>query len=373
MGDIKSRVRSLKDFGGRRAVPRHLRRCARAGEIDELLEFAATLHTLGPRLGLQRRDIIDGMEAVLQALAYTPSLECAAAALTLLERFPETSWPPQRLALHLSAGQTRERCLELIERAGDELGAAQAEALACWIHERILRHDDMSNETCSISLRELLRARGHPLACLPLARLASEVALREFLPHVTATSSGYSSPFGYDGADLNPPPAPRCRAREVEAPAELSAAIRWWSAPSNGTIEARAFVVDAGAEVDLPLLASLPLQCTEDARAMRLRPLPCARALALLFAAACNGGAYTRGVGPGWARLYAWRSLGALIDAPPDAPPEAVEALAQTARLFAWDIHSPWFARVAWDLALVATRDRGDETLLTVLAASDTD
>ncbi|MFE5035151.1 DUF6183 family protein [Streptomyces sp. NPDC056683] len=72
-----------------------------------------------------------------------------------------------------------------------------------------------------------------------------------------------------------------------------------------------------------------------------------------------------------YGRLAAWRSLGGLVGAAPDAPIGHTARLVEQAHWFVADPSSDWFCLVAWDLAVAVLRAGGQE--IAVLAATDTD
>jgi GNAT superfamily N-acetyltransferase len=174
-----------------------------------------------------------------------------------------------------------------------------------------------------------------------------------------------------------PPPADGAEVRATplddgDVIGRLGAAVRPWSDGKNGKVEAKIFAVDPpvrAATIGSWLVRSLALAST--AGATRLE---CARAAAdtvfgPLFAAACNGGAYSAGLGGAYGRLAAWTSLGALAGAPADADIDAIEPLASRCAFLTFRAAGPWFHDVAWDLGALALRPDG--ATVAVLAATD--
>nr|WP_073808585.1 DUF6183 family protein [Kitasatospora sp. CB01950] len=117
-------------------------------------------------------------------------------------------------------------------------------------------------------------------------------------------------------------------------------------------------------------LHALGLECLAGVRpaAFSVSTCPPAEAWRILFAAASAGGAYSSGSRGAYGRLAARKSVTALADVGRDT----VESRAAAYRRFTFDAPtSPWFDRIARDVALAALTPDGRR--LAVLAATDTD
>jgi hypothetical protein len=281
----------------------------------------------------------------------------------------------------LASAQTTETFLKMLSRHADE--EPHLELLACWAQELIVRGDQLDGDRAVVELWARLREKRHALAVLPLAPTPIELTLRAYLPSYQRQGMSTALPFG-------PPERRRMRLiasredaqlthTELDEPETIDAiktAVVNWHEESNGRIEARVFsfgrrVLES--EISSDLLAGLPLECLAGANAdgIEARIVAADHALALLFAAAANGGAYNSGVRGAYGRLYAWRSVAGLCgkDVATD-----VRMLAGHAAECTWielNADGEWFAHVAWDLGLAALRKDG--LSLAVLAATDTD
>lgn len=154
----------------------------------------------------------------------------------------------------------------------------------------------------------------------------------------------------------------------------MSAAVRHWLEESNGMVAAQEFWSaspvspdDFAAVFERLALTAWP---TGETRA-RLHPATSDRVLQVLLTAAVRSPAYGNGMFGAYGRLAAWRSLGGLVGAAPDAPINHTAMLVEQAHWFIADPSSDWFHQVAWDLAVAALRPGGQE--ITVLTATDTD
>jgi hypothetical protein len=209
-----------------------------------------------------------------------------------------------------------------------------------------------------------------------------ERELDSWLPRYRPGSSSREIPF--ETGRERPIPLPldplenSIAVQEVTEPAtaaRIAAAVANWREQSNGDIETRVFRLDPQLTeegLSAGLLCSLGLGCLRGTPAANIHAgrIPACEVLMLLFCAASNGGAYNRGLGGAYGRFAAWQSLAALAGASANAPIEDVASLAEECTWVAFDAPD-WFARVAWDLALLAVRS--DRQSLAVLAATDYD
>jgi uncharacterized protein (TIGR02996 family) len=280
---------------------------------------------------------------------------------------------------------------ELAARAADRPVADQpaftpaddprtVEEQACLLHELVLRGRNVHPIAGAAAHAERMRDRGHPLAWLPLRLLAPDAELSAHVPRFGANGAvAFGAPIV--GEPLPP------RAVGVDAPAvvgsdefpiesPLFAAVRGWLEESNGRAEGWAFRLDRPLDpvaVGRLWFSRLPADALNAALVTpqwAVDRVEASGALAVLFGAAHNGGAYGRREWGAYGRLGAWRSLAALAGCPPTAGPEAVEQAAGACRWFTFG-GTQWFAQVAWDLGLFCLRPDGRTVAL--LAATDAD
>jgi hypothetical protein len=245
-------------------------------------------------------------------------------------------------------------------------GDATDELRACLLHELVLRGAEIQHPWVASP-----HWRDHPLAWLP--RSLTPLEGRPSIPRYTIGASSHSVP----AVTVEPthghgtvPPATETTTHAVAA--AVGSAVANWAEESNGRIEARTFALDAEVEPDAvgDTLLSLGL---DSLRGTEQAPGRCSatQAWQQLFAAASTGGAYNSGAFGAYGRLLAWRSVAALVDAPRDASPADVEALAQASSWYSFAEATDWFERVAWDLGLAVVSP--DRRRLAVVAATDTD
>ncbi|MFJ3236022.1 DUF6183 family protein [Streptomyces sp. NPDC086787] len=269
---------------------------------------------------------------------------------------------------------------------GEELDtAASDEFRACLLQELVLEGVVVPEYPPLRSFGEVLVSEGHPLAHLPLHLLPTERGLLKpahvqhgwtwALPPATVEKQS-------DQPELHVSAEMRRRSVEVdpvevtvpEAAESMGAAVRHWCEQSNGSVAAQEFwsaspvpPSDFAAVFEQLSLAAWPV---EGGRA-RLHPATPDRVLRVLLTAAVRSPAYGSGMYGAYGRLAAWRSLGGLVGAAPDASIDHTAALVEQAHWFIADPSSDWFHQVAWDLAVAALRPDGQE--IAVLAATDID
>ncbi|HSC91475.1 MAG TPA: DUF6183 family protein [Gaiellaceae bacterium] len=336
-----------------------LERWARAGEAERLRDFA---------LGLLDRSRTDDRVAlvwhVARLLALTPGLDFALALRDLARELD-----PRELAGRASAGQPLEVCAELVASAEP----ADDRFVACLVQELVLRHGSLEREPFASSWRGLA-SRGHELAWLPLrlSRVEAAPELPSFSPHGEVRAR--LGPLD-EGAGPDAGPAVGRIGAEATTPADaerILAAVAGWKA------EARVFGLTGGAEQPLAVaLGEAGLECLPSGllgrrRApSRGRQIRAADAWAAVFDLASGGGAYDDGEGGAYGRLHAWRSLGALAGATPDAPFDEVVDTVERASWYRFESDAGWFWNELYDLGLGAVSPDGRR--LAVLAATDTD
>jgi hypothetical protein len=258
--------------------------------------------------------------------------------------------------------------------------------LARLVQELVINKIDIANTPALMFWNTYIQGSGNPLSWLPLNLLPSEVQLRDLLPYYahdrqcrswatpfisaetvaanTGASSG-DSLITWLGNDVSDGEAARMRD-----------AVNNWEEESNGRSEVHFLTANrvvSPSEISPSLLGLLHLACLEGAtpEQIALKRANTQEILELLFSAAATGGAYNNGIGAAYGRLEAWRSLGALAGAAPDATFDEVAATAETCAWFTFSAKSSWYYDVAWDLGIAALR--ADRRTLTVLAATDTD
>ncbi|MFK0152335.1 DUF6183 family protein [Streptomyces sp. NPDC090499] len=269
---------------------------------------------------------------------------------------------------------------------GGQLGtAAPHEFRACLLHELVLRGVAVPEYPVLRSFGEALVAEGHPLAPLPLHLLPAERALLR-PPHAPDDWTWGLPPAAVenhsDQPELRVSPQMRRRSAATD-PAEttvaesaeaMSAAVRHWVEESNGTVAAQEFWSASPVSPDdfAAVFERLPLTAWRTGETgARLHPATSGRVLRVLLSVAVRSPAYGSGMFGAYGRLAAWRSLGGLVGAAPDAPIDHTAKLVEQAHWFIADPSSDWFRHVAWDLAVAALRTGGQE--IAVLTATDTD
>jgi hypothetical protein len=253
----------------------------------------------------------------------------------------------RRVATMLAQSQ-REQVL-VSQLAGLPSGDLATELGACLLHEMILRRKSVT----AVADAWTRRLAGHPLADLPLHALPGETqVLRP--NHGSGWQLSRVEPITFAGTV----PA----VSRESAPPDLTAAVTTWLTQSNGKAEAALFTLASPLEPDevgVRTLDALGLDCLAG-YGLVLRRAGLDDAVAMLFGAAANGGAYDHGLGGAYGRAATWRS---------------VDALAGGSHVgCAWwifDAANDWFYRVAWDLGVVCLRPGGH--VMAVLAATDSD
>lgn len=355
-----------------------VRRWAASGQVERAVEA-------GEALADARRSaciapwVRESMRESLEStLAQTPGVASAEAALRVSLLPPgegrfRLGGPGRQVAAHLAGAQTPETLDALFAQCGPD--AHYRGALACLAQEMLLRGRPIADTPAGAFWTAL--PADHPLAWLPPALLPCEEGLRAWLPRYGPQGESWGSPMA-EGIPVPPAPARTWTAHAVEdaGARRIPAAVANWAAASNGRFEARVFAshrpLTADAITATPL-STFGMDCLGGAKAagITLARIPFANALALLFGAAANGGAYNSGRGGAYGRRDAWQSAAGLVGAGDDDTPAQVLALAARAAWFSFDADSGWFDHVAWDLGLLALRPDG--RTLALLAATDTD
>jgi hypothetical protein len=257
------------------------------------------------------------------------------------------------------------------------------ELLACWLHEAVLRGASVVDEPRAVAFQAELARKGHPLGAMPLELLESEREAPSYMP-MYGDSALHRAVERLERGPLSgptmPPPSDHVSTRPTRVPAveierRLEVAFEPWVRHSNGKVEAKVFALSPAVSAGTLgkwLLRALPLDCLEDAKRVVCDRVTPAAVFGALFAASANGGAYSSGSGGAYGRRGAWTSMGALIDAPPAASVEEIEALARSSAFLLFSApESSWFHDVAWDVGALALRPGG--ATVAVVAGTDTD
>jgi hypothetical protein len=243
---------------------------------------------------------------------------------------------------------------------------------ASWAQELVLRGVNVGGPRVD-RLVEILVARGHRLASLPMYLLENESGL--IAPHYSPTSYDFWSHAQPPGTSIPArTPVPSFVETTTAADDRIAATFESHRTVSNGRSEHRVFALDPPLPhaADPALLAALPLECLEGGFVgeTRVEELTLEEAFGYMFAQAAQGGAYSTGSGA-YGRRDAWRSLGGLARAPIDASVHEILAIATTVRWTFFKSETPWFNQIMNDLGLAATSQTGET--IAILAGTDTD
>ena len=358
-----------------------------AGKIGEMLAAAEALtnERQTPNIeALVRYSVLDSLE---RTLALTPGQLYAEAAVRVMqEREPQNGTLYRRRTFTRSQGDTASLLAqaqppEVLSRLFRRLNAKpqHLELLACLVQEMVLRGIPVTGPAteCWTQIAGI-----HPLGGLPLMLLPCESRFSQFLPRYGPQTRSNSTP-GPSAEAVKPLPPPveiDIRWAEIEVSADeaaaMGAATANWEQESNGKSEMRLFrsdiVVPPPSLTDRQVL-SLPLEALAGAgfKDLWLVPYSVADAVAVLFGAACTGGAYNQGLGGAYGRRAAWEAAGALAGAGRSASIKDAAALVSECAWWFCTAKSEWFYDVAWDIGLLALRPDG--RTLAALAATDTD
>lgn len=241
------------------------------------------------------------------------------------------------------------------------------ELIACLLHELVLRDVDVERGDWRTWI-EHLASTSHPLAWLPLSRAPFELDIA--FPSYGIGASCFSRDQR-TGPEIDPDDEPAPELLDITTPADqerLQAAAADWLERSHGLAESYvARLATPATRWTNALALSLKLTCMAhpDVHILQASPRTVFRDL---FAAASLGGAYSDGLAGAWGRMAAWRSLGALAGAPPDASSEQVAAAALACQWVGMAC-GDWFKE--WTLGVAALRPDGAS--VAALAATDTD
>ena len=225
-----------------------------------------------------------------------------------------------RFAAALLAENRRQVAVRaVVDGTGDSGGSGEVGEVgdtfrACLVHELVLREGTLARRPEIAVWAATEAMRSHPLGWLPLALLDVEQGWDKGRGDMVETERATVVVAGAQ---------PLWPARDVTTDVvseALSAAVQNWADDSNGEIEAKVF--DLGVPVTpetVPdALAALDLECLEPGTIpFRLDVFDISAHVAwwILFHAALDGSAYGRGRYGAYSRLFAWRSLAALVGA----------------------------------------------------------
>lgn len=339
-----------------------------AVELTERLEAAAE----------QTREHQHQLAHLVRVLAITPGHD----SLTeLLRLFARRHGPGVHLAPRFVASLLAEHreAADLIGPLSERDAKGRLDELRiCLFHELVLRGVDV-DAFPEMSDWTRVMYGGHPLAWLPRHRSALET--RIVFPSRSVNGGARSVGVTLPTEGRVDPPTPRTRERSAlvdSATLDLHQMII--AAPEAGRwghSEAWVFRTDEEVEPDrVPaLLPTLPMGCVEGLGAMgrfEIARRPADAIWNLLFATASLGGAYHHGEHGAFGRLWAWKSMAALSDAPADASTEEVEHHVRRTTWFHFESDAEWFCNDAFtDYGIAALSP--NRRRIAVLAATDTD
>jgi hypothetical protein len=382
---IVSSLRGAEDVTQAYAAVDRLNREKRTGD---LLELAAAIEKACDVTGAAKFPYEAVADHVEEVLALTEGTEQIDALFALLGRDrvrsaqrPRSTEMRARAFASRLGQQKKEAVVATIARLGEQ--KEHTEVLACWMHETVLRGTSLDREEPVIAFHARLASNKHPLGEMPLTLLEAESEAPTYMPMYGADAISNAVArleSGPTSTRTVPPPGDHVppKATRIEDPAleqRLREAVGPWTSGSKGKAEAKAFRLEPKLGSASPgrwLLRSLALDCVEGATALYAERAGADAVWGALFAAAANGGAYSSGLGGAYGRRAAWTSLAALIDAPVDATPKQIDALAPSALFLTFGAPAGgWWNEVAWDIGLLAVR--ADGASVAVLAATDVD
>lgn len=263
-----------------------------------------------------------------------------------------------------------ERVLAMIDRHAEE--PENAEPLFVLCHDFSMRGAASMDRPSIRALEKRMRAAGHPLAWMPLARtpLEGDAILAEI----------FCSGHGARGAPLPAHQHPPARRVRDEAPSPRGSSVARLGSDETrlittvvaewGSSEASLLRASDKSETLMGMLKASGLEWI-DAASLEVYAIDPGEAFAELFHAGCGGGAYTHERGVAWGRLDAWRSAAGLTGLGADAPFDQVLERTTSGQWLKLKSASPWFVNYGWDLCLGVLRSNGAEVAL--LAGTDSD
>ncbi|OCC07488.1 DUF6183 family protein [Streptomyces sp. PTY087I2] len=248
----------------------------------------------------------------------------------------------------------------------------------CLFHELILRGVDMDAFPKTIDWTRVMYG-GHPLVWLPSRRSALETRLTFPSRSINGGARSGGSPLPADGR-VDPPTPRTAEQSALVDSATLDLHQMIIAAPEAGGwghSEAWVFRTDEEVEPDrVPaLLPTLPMGCVEGLGTtgrFEIARRPADAIWSILFATASMGGMGDHGAHGAFGRLWAWKSMAALSDAPAGASAEEVEHHVRQTTWFHFESDAEWFCNeILADYGIAALSP--DRRRIAVLAATDTD
>ncbi|MGW1532435.1 DUF6183 family protein [Streptomyces aureus] len=353
---------------------------------EELYEAAVRLCREASGAGSVASAALRTVERFADALAETRSRDCARFAVDLAGRLlpggpghrEESERIRRSVAAKLTKAQQLRELAPLFAELPDTADDPSTEVRACLLGELALIGAGRGRPALD-AYAERLRELGHPLAVLPRTRLDIEhrftVRVRGLgsvkTPEQLRSRFPETSP-SEAGAAAGRTARPASDGARSRAAAEPFVAGGWAREP-----EARFFTLPRPVDpddFDISFVKELPLACLAGEGTRRGGAVACRTApddvLDALFAAAYHGGANGRAQGGAYARLYAWRSLYALMDLSADVPFLEAAGRALDHRWLRFMAFTDWFHHDTADEAF-AVLDPG-RGRVAVLAATDT-
>ncbi|MFE7142716.1 DUF6183 family protein [Streptomyces sp. NPDC057644] len=350
---------------------------AAQGDSRQVADLAVELTHRIEAAAEQTRDHEHQLAHLVRVLAITPGHD----SLTqLLRLFTRSQGPGVGLAPRFVASLLAEHreAADLVGPLSERDPKGRLDELRiCLLHELILRGVDVDAFPKTIDWTRV-KYGDHPLVWLPRRR--SPLETRVVFPSRAINSSAHPGGSVLPKEGRLDPPTPRTQERSAlvdTATLDLHQMIV--SAPEAGGwghSEAWVFRADEEVEPDrVPaLLPTLPMGCVEGLGAtsrFEIARRPADEIWSLLFATASIGIGHD-GAHGAFGRLWAWKSLAALSDAPADASAEEVEHHVQQTTWFHFESDAEWFCNEIFaDYGIAALSP--DRRRIAVLAATATD
>jgi hypothetical protein len=263
-----------------------------------------------------------------------------------------------------------ERVLALIDRHAEE--PENAEPLFVLCHDLSMRGAASMDRPSIRALEERMRAAGHPLAWMPLARtqLEGDAILAVIFCSVHSARGAPLPAHEHPPAHRVRDEAASTRGSSVAPLGQDEARLITAATAEWGSSEAALLRASDKSETLMGMLKASGLEWIDPAT-LEVHAVDPGEAFAELFHAACGGSAYNHERGVAWGRLDAWRSAAGLTGLGADAPFEQVLERATSDRWLKLKSESPWFVNYGWDLCLGVLRSNSSEAAL--LAGTDSD
>ncbi|MBM7056684.1 DUF6183 family protein [Streptomyces durocortorensis] len=351
---------------------------AAQGDSRQVADLALELTDRIDTAAKKKREHEHQLAMLVRVLAITPGHDSLTQLLRLFtrDRAPGVDLAPRFVASVLA--EHREAA-DLVGPFSEHDAKGRLDELRfCLLHELILRDVDVD---AFVNRRDWTRVlySSHPLAWLPRHRTALETRLG--FPSRSVNGSARSAGVTLPTEGRVDPPTPRTEERSAlvdSATLDLHQMII--AAPKAGGwgySEAWVFLTDEEVEPDgVPaLLPTLPMECVEGLGAtgrFEIARRPADEIWGILYATASMGGMYHGGAHGAYGRLWAWKSMAALSDAPAGASAEEVEQHIRQTTWFHFESDAEWFHNEACtDYGIAALSP--DRRRIAVLAATDTD